>query len=123
MDSDSVQILQTADSLEKTLMLRKTEGRRRRGQQRMRWSYGITDSRDLNLGKLQETGRNRELACRSSWDIEESDTTWRLNTINNNTKSGVSKYLELGKKLGLKFGEECVDYTLIFLRKEEALYF
>ena len=52
--------MQTADSLEKSLMLGKVEGRRRRECQRMRWLDGITDAMDMNLGKLQEMVRGRE---------------------------------------------------------------
>ena len=53
-------LMRTADSMEKSLILEKIEGRRRRGCQRMRWLEGITDAMDMNLGKLQETGRDRE---------------------------------------------------------------
>ena len=53
-------LMQTADSLEKSLMLGKIEGRRRRGRQRMRWLDGITDAMYLNLGKFQEMVSNRE---------------------------------------------------------------
>ena len=53
-------LMQRPDSLEKTLMLGKIEGRRRRGQQRMRWLYGNTDLMDMSLHKLHELVKNRE---------------------------------------------------------------
>ena len=68
--------MQIADSLEKTLMLGKIEGKRRRGRQRMRWLDDITDSMDMNLGELQEMVRDRE-----AWHaavhggLKESDAT------------------------------------------------
>ena len=65
-----------ADSLEKTLMLGKIEGRRRRGRQRMRWLDGITDSMDMGLGGTPGVGDGQEgLACCNSWGHKESNMT------------------------------------------------
>ena len=68
-------LMRTADSLEKTLMLGKTEGSRGRGRQRMRWLDGITDSMDMSLSKLREMVKDRKVLRAACWGRKQSDMT------------------------------------------------
>ena len=72
-------LMQSANSLEKTLMLGNIEHKWRRGRQRMRWLDGMTNSMDMSLGGLREFVMDGGLACCDSWSRKELDTTEQLN--------------------------------------------
>ena len=109
-------LVQRADSLEKTLMLGKIEGRRRRGWQRMRWLDGITDSVDMSLSKIQEMVKDRE-ACYAPAHEVAKNQTWQC--LNNNGNSKINSALSCPVAsfvwfLGLEYSSPSLFFHFFF---------
>ena len=101
-------LMQTADSLEKSLMLEKIEGRRRRGHQKMRWLDGITDAMNMNFSKLWEMVRDKEAGMLQSMGLKR-DMTGQLN--NNNKNNGKKSNIYITKSICCIPKTSKINYT------------